>query len=386
LKATQFHTNISLKWWAGLTAVVLLVILIVGLRPKVISPPNRAEWLSERAGIRFEKFGMAYTDSISDLIRPGLLPRDAFSIEFALKPHDFSEEGFHFILLFHGGQDSDQLMIGQWRSTLIVMNGNDYEHRRKTDRITVTSDTESPQTQFVTLTTGSEGTRIYIDGRLAAAKRDMRLELPKGKNVRLVAGNSAYGTHPWEGELYGIGIFGKTLSDSEVASHYAGWSKKSDFTFAAPLAPVILYNLDKSGMNQAQKAADNAHSLHVPQQMKPLLPSFMFQEWDFAKIGKSIFKNRDAFLNLFGFIPLGLLLGATLIKLGGRFKAHCVSIPLAAGFLVSLCIETLQAWMPARSSDMQDLFLNTAGALVGALLCRYAVLKGGGTETEPADK
>jgi VanZ family protein len=277
-------------------------------------------------------------------------------------------------------------MIGQWRSTLIVMNGDDYEHRRKTNRITVTSSAESPRTQFVTLTTGSEGTRIYIDGRLAAAKRNMRLELPKGKNVRLVAGNSAYGTHPWEGELYGVAIFGKALSDSDVAIHYAGWSENMDFTFADPLSPVILYNLDKNGTNQAPQVIDDPLGLQVPPRMKPLLPSFLFQQWNFKKIGKSIFNNRDAFLNLFGFIPLGLLLGGTLIKLGGKFKTHCVSISLAAGFLVSLCIETLQAWMPARSSDMQDLFLNTAGAFVGALFCKYALLKGRGTETEPMDE
>lgn len=360
-----------MKWWAGLTVLVLLVILIVGLRPKVISPQNRAVWLSDRAGLHFEKYGIAYTDSISDLIQPHILPRDAFSIEFALKAKDFSEEGFHFILLLHGGQDSDQLLIGQWRSSLIVMNGDDYEHRRKIDRLTVTSDDELPEIQFVTITTGSEGTRIYIDGQLAAAKKDMRLELPNGENVRIVAGNSVYGSHSWEGDLYGLAVFGKTLPEGDVATHYNGWLQNLDFTFAQAWTPVVLYSLDKKGSNQVPLESDNSYTLQVPSRMKTLLPSFFFHKWDSLKIGKSFFKDRDAVLNLLGFIPLGLLLGATLVKLGGKYKAHCVSISLATGFFVSLWIETLQAWMPARSSDMQDLILNTVGTFVGALCCKY---------------
>jgi hypothetical protein len=223
----------------------------------------------------------------------------------------------------------------------------------------------------VTVTSDGEGTRIYLDGQLAAAKSDMLLELPRGENVRLVAGNSAYGNHPWEGDLYGVDFFGRALSDEEVAAHYSGWSEKLEFTYTTPLPPVIRYNLDQSGVNQATRGSDTPHNLQVPTRMKLLQPNFFFQKWDLRKIGKSLFKSRDALINLFGFVPLGLLLGATLIKLGGKYRTHCVSLSLATGFLVSLWIETLQAWMPARSSDMQDLVLNTAGTLVGALCCRY---------------
>lgn len=379
MNATEHHKNIPLKWWVCLTVLVLLVILIVGLRPKVISPQNHTEWIADRTGLRFEKTGIAYTDSISDLIESEILSPNAFSIEFSLKAKDFSEEGFHFILLLHGGRDSDQLLIGQWQSSLIVMNGDDYEYRKKTPRLTVTSTDDVPETQFITVTSGNDGTRLYLDGRLVAAKKGMRLELPKGKTVRLITGNSAYGSHPWEGDLYGLAVFGKALSQEEVATHYSGWSGNLDFTFAQSLAPVILYNLDQKGTNRAMQNGDHSHALQVPLRVKPLLPNFFFQNWNHQKRGRNLFKDLDAVVNLLGFIPLGLLLGATLTKLGGKFEAHCVSISLATGFLVSLWIETLQAWMPVRSSDMQDLVLNTAGTLVGALCCRL-LLKREGTE------
>ena len=98
MNPTEFHKKTPLKWWAGLTALVLLVILMVGLKPGDISPPNHVEWLGDRPGLRFQKFGIAYTDSISDLIRDHISPDGAFSVEIALQAESFSEDGFQFIL------------------------------------------------------------------------------------------------------------------------------------------------------------------------------------------------------------------------------------------------------------------------------------------------
>ncbi len=361
-----------MKWWVILTIVVILVILSVGLKPKDFSPPNHAEWIAGRTGLHFEKYGIAYTDSISDLIQAHISPQKAFSIEVALKAKNFSEDGFHFILLIHGGVDGSQLLIGQWRSSLIIMNGDDYEYRRKSDRITVTPVSESPETQFLTVTTGKGGTGVYLNGKLAAAKKEMRLEMPDSKNTRLLIGNSVYGNYHWEGDIYGVAVFGKALSGEEVERHYNSWTKHLNFSsFAASFDPLLLYNLEGNGMNTAVRDPDTPHSLQIPPRLKILIPSFFFQKWNILRFHRNLFKDRDAVLNFFGFIPLGLLLAATLAKRGGRLGTHCVSLPLATGFLLSLLIETVQAWMPARSSDMQDLILNTAGTLAGALLCRF---------------
>jgi hypothetical protein len=194
-------------------------------------------------------------------------------------------------------------------------------------------------------------------------------------------GNSVYGKHPWEGNIYGVSIYGKALSEEDVRAHYNGWSEKLDFSFAKNSPPFLLYNLDKNGGNQAVHGADISYPLLVPARMKILVPSFFFRKLNIRNIGKGLYSDRDAVLNFLGFIPLGLLLGATLIKLGGKFETRCIPIAFAAGFLVSLWVETVQAWMPARSSDLQDLFLNTTGALAGALFFKYLLLKGKSAQT-----
>lgn len=350
--------------------MMLLVILMIGLKPGDISPQNHASWLPDRTGLHFETYGIAYADSISDLVASHITPGKAFSIELAYRAKEYQADGFHFILLLHGGQDEKQLLVGQWRSSLIVMNGDDYAHRKRTERITATPPDDDQDMQFVTVTSGSDGTSIFFNGKMAARKTGFQLEVPESKITRLLIGNSVYGNHSWEGDIYGMALFGRTLSEEEVATHYDEWLKGENFSFLKKDTPTILYTLDGDGENQAVGTANESHDLQVPPRMKILSPAFFFQKWNIQRI-KHILGDKDAWLNFFGFVPLGFLMVATFSRLGGRFGTHALPIALLSGFLVSLWIETVQAWMPARSSDMQDLILNTAGTLAGALAFKY---------------
>ena len=359
----------------AITVVVLSAILVIGLKPKDFFPPNNAAWLTDRTGIRFEKNSIAYTDPITNLIHEHISPEREFSIEIALKPKSFQEEGFSFIFSIHGGHDRSQFLIGQWRASLIVMNGDDYDNHRKTKRIFFKSTSAVPNMQLLTVTTDSEGSKIYIDGHLVSSRKDLHLEIPDEKTARLLLGNSVYGNHPWKGEIYGVAVFEKLLSQKDVEVHFQSWSKNRRFPLAKQPPPSILFPLDEKGGTLAADYTDAAHFLHIPSKMKILSPSLFSRGRLGLLFSRSIFTNRDALLNFFGFIPLGVLLSATLFRLGGRSERHSITITLAAGFFVSLFIETVQAWMPDRSSDIQDLILNTAGALTGAVICKYFLIR-----------
>ena len=72
---------------------------------------------------------------------------------------------------------------------------------------------------------------------------------------------------------------------------------------------------------------------------------------------------REALLNLIGntamFIPLGVVWPAVFKKLNAHTKV------IAAGFGMSLTIEVLQLPFFGRSTDIDDLILNTLGFLLG---------------------
>ena len=73
--------------------------------------------------------------------------------------------------------------------------------------------------------------------------------------------------------------------------------------------------------------------------------------------------KRDLLLNNIGntamFIPSGIILPIIYKKLNSFWKV------VAAGAMLSLCIEILQLPFSGRASDVDDLILNTAGVMIG---------------------
>ena len=105
-------------------------ILFAGLNVQGWESRNDVEWATDGTGLEFGEHGLAYTDTFTTL-DPGDQTGQGFTIEMVLRPSEEADRGFRFIAVVHGGDDSLQLLIAQWRQTIIVMNGDDYDHRRE---------------------------------------------------------------------------------------------------------------------------------------------------------------------------------------------------------------------------------------------------------------
>ena len=70
---------------------------------------------------------------------------------------------------------------------------------------------------------------------------------------------------------------------------------------------------------------------------------------------------RDKLINIAFFIPIGLLTGLV-------FKKNCMLKTMLIGLLVSLVIECSQLLMRRGVFDVDDIFNNTVGALVGGAI------------------
>ena len=84
------------------------------------------------------------------------------------------------------------------------------------------------------------------------------------------------------------------------------------------------------------------------------------------------FTGFDLFINILGYVPLGMLVYAAL---QGRQKI--IGAPAAwfgacvTGLLLALSLETLQNFLPSRIPSNLDLICNTSGALLGASFARW---------------
>ncbi len=110
-KFACYLNQLPTKFSVGLCVAVLLGLLFFGLNPKDFDFANQVHWIAEQPGIHFGKYGIAYTQPFSGLIKPDGSEADRFSLELALKPAAQPQEGFNFIVALHNGEDTAQLLL-----------------------------------------------------------------------------------------------------------------------------------------------------------------------------------------------------------------------------------------------------------------------------------
>ena len=253
------------------------------------------------------------------------------------------------------------------------MNGDDYDYKRKSNRIFIDTALIPDGPLFLTMTTGSFGTKLYCDGKLVQEKKDLTLELPSGGKSRLLLGNSVYGTNPWEGDIYGLAFYRSTLTDEDIAIHFNRWSEEHNFSFAKTYKPLALFLFDEKEGEWANDYTIGNDPLNIPKKMKILERKILEPPWQNFRFDQ---KNiEDILINVIGFMPLGFLLFATLNRLDGNSMKHGILITAISCFVLSLFIEIVQAWIPSRSSSMTDLISNTFGGWIGSIAFKFTTKK-----------
>lgn len=98
---------------------------------------------------------------------------------------------------------------------------------------------------------------------------------------------------------------------------------------------------------------------------------FGMPPWTFLSAGWPRYWTAfDLLVNVVAYLPLGFLLTLALSALPGRFTA--VILATVAASLVSLGMEVLQVWLPARVPSNVDFGCNSLGGLIGAVLGHVA--------------
>lgn len=73
----------------------------------------------------------------------------------------------------------------------------------------------------------------------------------------------------------------------------------------------------------------------------------------------------DVAVNVVGYMPLGGLVALSVLRARRR---HAVLLALVTGTVLSLTMESLQSYLPARVASREDFLLNSAGAATGAMI------------------
>ncbi len=351
---------------------ILVVTLYFGLRFNGFRFTNNASLLKNEPGILFKKNAIAYLKIGSEPEKVNIPETGSFAFELAFKPRDLNPQGFSILFSIHNGSDEDQLIVGQWKSHIIIMNGDDYSYKRKIKRISFDLNSTNSGKTFLTVTSGQEGTSLYLQKKFIKKITDFSLKIPKGEKRVLTFGNSVYGKSPWEGELYGFALYGLKNVNDEI---YGQGEEKSGYEAFSGRTPILKFDFADNKTDKSGNLLTGKDELVVPHYFTILKKQVLILPWKNLSMNKVVV--IDIILNLLGFIPLGYILSLLLINLGFRGTGKTILITILICFSISLFIEITQAWIVSRTSQSLDLILNTLSGFLGGLvpLGRYKTPK-----------
>ena len=338
-------------------------ILLAGLSIDRFEFHNEAEWASDSPGLGFGEHGLAYTETFTTHTDAGQDAAQGFTVEIVLRPDEAAERGFRFIAVVHSGEDESQLLIAQWRDTIIVMNGDDYDNRRRSPRLTTAVPGLDAGPFLLVVRSDAQGSALYIDGKSVASRADLTLGLPTDHTPgRLVLGNSVYGDNPWRGSIAGFALHPLALNDETLQGHLELWHRGEGFAGDDYVTAELSYPLSERTGRRAADGSARGLDLQFPRESTLLSPKLFVS-------GIDVFARNDLtdiVVNLCGFIPFGFFLLALLAVVTSMTHLRALAVTTAIGFTLSFGIELTQAWIPSRSSSLLDLLLNVVGVGVGA--------------------
>ena len=353
-----------------LVLAIIVGVLFFGLRPKNWSGSNNVHWVPEKKALSFHDPSIAYVDDVH-IFASGQQVNE-WSCQIIAAADNGGKLGFRPLLMLHEGNDLEQFGFWQWGDEVIVMNGDDYEYSRRLPRISAMHALKPGEVSFLTVTSGVAGTRLFVNGALVQEIKTWQVTLPdSGNKMQLILGNSVYGKHNWEGEIYGFAFYDVALTPEKVQLAYDQWLRQKIFAADADNDLQLLYTFNEDPGHTIADRTGKSEQLRIPARQVVLKKSFL------GLPGHNFIFNQsfivDAVLNLIGFIPLGAGLYLWLRQLLPGPEKYALSSTAIFCFLLSLGMEIGQAWLPSRDSSLSDLVLNTLGACLGIVVIRKAL-------------
>lgn len=366
-------TNINLKYLRGICLTVLIIILIAGLWPFNFFPENKVAWLQDKNGIYFPGQGIILIpDSLYDP-KQFLLNEKSITLEILIHPTEEPQNGINRILSIYDGEGSEITFLGQWKKHLIIQSrikrpvGNTLH-----SEIGVDDALGKDRDYLLSITSGAEGTTIYINGQLSQAYPHHHvLDSLTSKEIGFILGNSPVGKNSWKGRIMRLAIYNRTFTAEQIVKHYQLYLE-NNFTMRPEKDECIgLYLFNEKQGAAVQDYSNLNNNLTIPVLFRPVKKIILDPSWQDFRWNKSFV--QDTILNLLGFVPLGFFFTAFLLK-ASNWKKKIIYIGVTVtGFAISLAIELSQIYLPSRYSQLDDVICNSAGTVLGILVLHLII-------------
>ena len=344
------------------------IVLVAGLWPFNFRPKNQVTWLEGKNGLQFNGRGMI----IGELPLPPASTyresRQPITIELRLRsftePRDYLPQ---FFTVLDENLD-DEFFIGQWKSELVIRSRSRTRTAASRYReIGVRGAFSKGKEPFVAITSGDDGTVVYLDGSPAKIlPRYFLLPPDMAERETLLIGNSANGKSGMKGIISGLAIYDRVLSASQIGRSFDSWEREGKPILGKDEGLAALYLFDEGSGNITRNHMKPGRNLMIPAVFRPLKRIIL--DIDLKRVGLNRGFLEDAVINIAGFIGFGFIQGMVFFSFPQIRRSVAFFLTLLSGSVVSMMIELTQVYLPTRDSDFIDWVCNTLGTLVAAII------------------
>ena len=342
----------------SLSVLVMAITLSAGLWPFSFHRKNEVWWKPALGGLYFGETGMV----ISRGKFAGVPANGGLSIELWIEPS--LTWGSNTILSFYEPEIAPRIQVRQSADDLVfTSSGEPQADGKKQRNVFVDRVFRKGERILVTLTSSDDVLDIYINGVLKKSVRHLEMRSADFDGILIVA-TAPNGNLSWRGTYHGLAVYDRALRPAEISEDYDLWQHNKELIARKAAQAYSLYLFNEQSGESLHNVGKAGPDLMIPKNY------FIFQPKFFVPFWKEFYANweyvKDLALNVLGLVPMGLCFAALFAWLAGRESSFLYTTLL--GFCVSLTIEVLQAFMPARFSGTTDLITNTSGAALGAWL------------------
>lgn len=365
MHTSNLTTAIRTKVFGLLFFLVLAGTLTACLWP-FQSPKNHVAWLAHGNGLRFGQYGTIVSQGVFK--RPLDLRGKGLTVEIWLRPKNIWNRGT--IFAFYDPHHSSGLSLLQSNGSFLVETGpwkseDDPKNRKMSAGKTFGG---MGDFRFLTITSGPQGARIYVDGVLVRNEEAFRIA-PDALSGRMIVANSPVLPDGWAGDLKGLAFYNRAFTAAQVQRHYETWTGTGQVGRTDD-GVVAIYLFDERSGSIIHNRGGVDDDLFIPKRYMELHHTLLRSPWDEYSPNWGYWK--DVLLNIAGFVPLGFLCYAFLLSAGTSWRAALFTILF--GCVLSVTVEVLQAYLPTRDSGITDIITNTLGTMVGIGFYRCARL------------
>ncbi len=340
--------------------IITTITLTFGLLPRGDFDANWVEYDQSNNATWIGEYGYA----IGQLPEITNQPSNNINTRFDLTLTMREQLGPTFRILIYVGEncESEPLIIGQWRTHLIVMQGCDFPNTSGRVRLSTDIAAYLRTKTTISIILGHSNNKLLINDKLVSTKSSSVYKAPSAIESSIIVGNAPDGQHGWSGSISSLSI--KQVSETNGISNTI-----RDYQFGEYYGARTIIDASAAGS-----------SLSVPS------PGIFQKQIRLARTSiKSLLKAHriDVAINLIGFMPMGFVSSLLLYGCVGFQGRALLLTTLIVACVVSLSIELSQVYIAGRKSNLHDLLLNIAGGLLGYIVfCGIVTLHSWGAKRD----